>query len=567
MHKRSYHNLLLTILCGLLVDSFSDASNKIEAHLLPREQTSETKVFFHQENDWSPTYTDAKILEIEGGIENQNVSFLLLSVNDTQYPLLTTDGSFRKPIHLEPGKNTLLVSTNLMEVPPVKLIVFKVEPAKLLKVENRFEGGVDQVIKLPELPPGGTTTVELQSPVVRIVGKNDTQDIVNLKVRDSYNNTLPVESLPNGIFAVNYTLREHSSYLTFLSSLHNRTLDTIRLNLELEDIIQLNFQSDQVPHGWIVNGPEQNHPISQLDTVVLQGRLRAVENGDVELITGGVSKIIPVENHLFTTEIPLQLNSLNRGRVRVNLNNQSFFESFQIEQKEPTIKVISLHQMVLDGSLFQPKIELHPKLGVPLELRECVIRLRGTAQFLGELNLVLERIPDGKRLPIEVNFRKFDSSIPLEIGSFSYNLLLEGDGFSRPYYSFEVNVQPGIKVEAVNFIPYRKGKMKLMRNEITLRGVVFGIKRGLMQLNMSGESYPIPVLDGQFEMDNAIEIPSGSNSFELTLREGNSIVRREYEFEISEFVIPDVIQSGASTTEEEEEEGSDSVDQESKVGL
>ena len=425
MHKRSYHNLLLTILCGLLVDSLCYASSKIEVHLSPPAQTSAIEVFFHQENDWSPIYTDAEKLEIDGSIENLNVSFLLLSVNGRQFPLLITADTFRKLIHLGPGKNIVTVSSNLMDVPPAELTVYKIESVKILRIENQFEGGGDQIIELPVIPPGGTATINLHSPVIRIVGKKGSQDIVNLKVRDSYSNTLPVESLPNGTFAVNYTLREHSSYLTFLSSLQNRTLDNIRLNLELEDIIQLNFHSEHVPLGWIINGPEQNHPISQLDTVILQGRLQAVENGDVELITEGESKIIPVKNHLFTTELPLQLNSFTRGRVRVNLNNQSFFESFQIEQKEPSIKVISLHQMVLDGSLFQPTIELHPDLGVPLKLRECVLRLRGTAQFLGELNLVLESMPDGKRLPIKVSSRKFDCSIPMELGTHSYNLLLK----------------------------------------------------------------------------------------------------------------------------------------------
>ena len=83
-------------------------------------------------------------------------------------------------------------------------------------------------------------------------------------------------------------------------------------------------------------------------------------------------------------------------------------------------------------------------------------------------------------------------------------------------------------------------------------------------MSLGGESYPIPVLEGQFEMDKAIDIPTGSNSFELTLRERDSVIRRKYEFEVNEFVIPDIKHSVESTTQEESV--SDSVDQESSDG-
>lgn len=542
MYNGCFHRSLCFAICGLLLvasGGLRAASDPIEIELLPGEDAPRDSGFFHQSNVWAPVYTSFDQLQLKGRVNFGGMEFLLLSVNDRRFPIyVTEDHQFEKTIHLDPGENHIRVETNLRTLKPAEMEVVQVQAAEITGVVTEFEGGSDDVIPINQalLASPGPAAIQVRSPMIRITGILGTEGVVDLKVKDSYNNTLPVIPVGEHGFSVSYTLREKSSVLKLVSSLDNQIIRSDLLRLELQDMIEFDLNSPKNPIGWLLQGENHAFPVSQLDTVTIQGMLKSVDNGKVELIMGENTHAVPVKHHRFEVELPLELNQVNRGRVKVRINNQSFFESFQIDQIEPVIQIHSLKQEVLDGSFLLPEVLLNPDPAEPLRLRECNLSLTGRAQFIGELELVLQREPGGKVMQVAKASGDFDCRIPLEPGQFSYNLLLRGGGFARPYYSFDVEVQPAIKVEAVNHIPYRSGVIGLSKPELLLRGSVYSVKRGLMQMQLGNEMIPIPVLDGMFEMNRAVAIPSGCDQFELSIgsSSGDTRLRRTYTLEVQE---------------------------------
>jgi len=515
--------------------STSEAAHEISIRLSPIESKGSKDDFFYQANSWSPIFTDVSSVRLEGSLSVLGGNFLLLSNNDHQYPLHLIQGNFTKIIQLEPGENRLRIEGSSQDIKPAEAIIIQIEPTEVKEVRVKFQGGVDDVISLNSLSNSdGVYIVKVKSPMIYVSGKLGTSGVVDTKVKDSYNNTLPVQLSGKDQFGVEYTLREKYSQLRFASYLDNKELNHTRIQLELQDMIEFDFNSPKNPAGWITFNKEQLYPISQLDTVTIQGTLRAIESGVVEVIVGDYTQKATVENHRFEVQIPIAINQVNRGRVRLHLDNQSFFESFQIDQMEPKIRIDQFSQYQIEGSLLLPDVQLPLQSGVSMDLRECFLQLTGNAQFKGNLRLVIERSPDGKTIPVSAESGSFDVKIPLEQGQYTYNLQLQGGGFSRPYFSFDVNVAPAIKVEAINHLPYRDGTILLSRPEMLLRGIVYGVKRGLMQLQIDDQDYAIPVLNGSFEMNKAIPVPNGCNHFDLNLNAGEIHFTRSYNMQVVE---------------------------------
>jgi len=496
-------------------------------------QPSTEDTFFHQPDDWAPIYTDSAELEIRGSIVQDQTDFLLLQINQQFYPLDVVDGAFSKIIPLKPGENKISISSNKRIVKPILRKVFRVRPASIDSVVSVVEGG--NRIEVPFTVSSAAHThlsATLSSPVIMIMGTKGTAEVTELKVKDNYNNTLPVESLSGNRFAIHYTLRNDSAILKFSTTLEGRPLQKTNLELKLQNMVQLDFDSDKNPRGWVFKGTKQNHPVTQLDKFVLAGSVASIKNGEIELILQEEQSIVPVRNHLFEVDIPLEMNDITRGRVRMRLNGQTFFESFQIEQKEPVVQVEALKQIIIDGSLHLSDAVLKPRTDAPLELREGLLRLQGNAKFLNGLSLKLVSLKSQSTIASQQSAGAYRFEIPLPVGRHSFSLMLEGGGFSRPYYSFEVNVLPAIEVDAVNHIPYRSGKMELSKPELLLRGSVHAVKRGLLQLHLGNETYPISVLNGRFQMDKAVPIPDGTSEMSLRLQSNDLLFEQHFDFTV-----------------------------------
>ncbi len=497
--------------------------------------SDQPEAFFFQANHWSPFFTELNVLELSGTLSDERVSFLLLRVNDKLFPLEPDEGQFNTRIQLDPGPNHIQVESNLRHLQTAEQTVYRVEPARLLEVKEQVMGGAASSVNWQhsEKDQPEVTRVQLRSPMIQVTGIRGTEPVVELKVKDPYNNTLPVELIGDREFTVAYTARERSTYLDFISSLNNRELRRERLQLELEGLIQLAPSTPENPDGWSLWNPKTNTARVQLDTFTLAGSLFAVSEGEVEIVMGVDVMKVPVVNHQFEAQLPLRHNQLNRGRVRVTLNNQSFFESFQIEQREPVVNVGGLQRFQIDGSVLVPETPLEVRPGSTLRLPRGVLRLFGNAQFEGNLRLVLERSPDGTSIVISESTGPFEIHIPLEPGEAGYHLLLEGGGFSRPYYSFHAEVQEAIKVDAVNYLPYRSGLIELTRPELLLRGRVMGVQRGLMQLDLGDVVQSIPVLQERFEMDQALPVPEGCDHFKLSLQAGELTLEKQFEIQLA----------------------------------
>lgn len=489
--------------------------------------------FFHQSDDWAPLYTDAQKLEIRGSVTQAQTAFLLLQINQQFYPLDLVDGAFSKTIPLELGENTITVTSNNRVVKPVSRRVFKIRPARIDSVVSSVEGGNSIEVPFTVSSPGQNhLRATLSSPMITVTGTKGTAGVTELKVKDNYNNTLPIESLSANRFAIHYTLRNDSATLKFSTTLEGMPLQTSALELKLQDMIQLDFDSDKNPEGWVLKGTKQNHPVTQLDKFVLAGSVASIKNGEIELILDEKQSIVPVQTHLFEVDIPLRKNDITPGRVRMRLNGQTFFETFQIEQREPVVRVETLRQVAIDGSLHLSDEFLKLRTDAPLELREGILSLEGKAQFLSGLSLKLISLKSQSTIASKQTAGSYRFEIPLSIGQHSFSLLLEGGGFSRPYYSFEANVLPAIKVDAVNYLPYRSGTMELSKPELLLRGSVHAVKRGLLQLHLSNETHPIPVLNGRFEMEKALPIPDGTREFSLSLRSNDLLFEQHYNLKV-----------------------------------
>ena len=482
---------------------------------------SETSHFYQQESDWAPIFTGADEIELTGKTNVRMIDFLLLQTNETLYPLKVEDHAFSRTIPLQLGENQLKISSNIKDVKPVIQTIYRIRPAEIIQIKSQFKGGKDQIVTLekPSTLPA-TYNLSLSSPAVRIEGNFGTAGVTNLKVKDNYNNTLLVEPIGNNKFAIQYTMRGKSAKLVFVTSLENQVLATTHLNFQLDDMIQIDLESDPERQRWLLEKSSIGQTATQLNTVQISGRLESVQDGEVELILNEKSNVISVQDHQFKTELPLQLNRLNRGRLRVRINGQSFFETFQIAQKEPVIQIDRLTQLELDGSIHKPGelLEIHSE--GPLEISESILRLSGSAKFSGNLKLVLCHQPGGECLPVAEKGGDFKIQFPAPVGEHTYTLQLQGGSIQRDYDSFSLKVIPAIKLESINYLPYRSGVVKLNKPELLLKGTVAGINRGLMQLSLAGELHSIPVLNHTFEMDKALPIPDGTTEFSLTLNAG-----------------------------------------------
>jgi TonB family protein len=298
-------------------------------------------LFYQEDPAQSKVVTNQEMIDVSGNLGDQNAQFLLMSVNDKDYPVYPSGGVFHQTIQLERGVNTIKTALPGGWSSGTEKQVIVVESHTLNRIETRVIGGAWEEASVD----ASTDMIKVTHPIVRLSGRAFAHSDAQLRAKDGYSQPLMVEQKGQE-FSVDHVLHEGENVVLLSSTYQGEPFHESKIRLFLEKVIHMELDPDSPLSSFVETASLANQVSSIASEIALRGSVPAIKNGSLTLTIGNESVETSISDHQFFSVIQLPEEGLHQIKAQVKIGGQTYVDFFDIYYHEPVAKMDAIAPML-----------------------------------------------------------------------------------------------------------------------------------------------------------------------------------------------------------------------------
>lgn len=475
-----------------------------QIHIDISKYDSENGLFFLDENQ-STILTDLNRLRAKIRVEGAYDGQVIVNGIENTFIFETKDSQCEFDLALNDGVNELKARWYDGFYHTEERQIIRLQPSSLEEIQ--FKVGEKIVSSIP-LESKVSEPIKTTIPSIVLVGSSKTAEWARLNAESGSGQPILVRE-SEGRFEVPYTLRAGENTILIETKYQNLVLSSQKLTFTLSNPINLQPASYLSYRGFSQRDGSDKRISTQLKNFFFQGTVEALAEGTVTISTSDVELKLPIHDHKFSGSIELKENSSHTLKASVEINGHTYFDYLVVSHQHSDIEienVISSHingQQYVDGEILE-RVE-----GGGFKSLSPVIRLKGRYSFKGSLIAQLRNTKTDAAIWLGDESGPFDVFVPLNLGDNHFEFVVSNGTRSIILKTLNVQFEDPIQITSVNRLPVNSTPVRVARNEVTIAGIIPCLERGILHLRWKNNDMNIPVLDGRFELDTPLSLPSG----------------------------------------------------------
>jgi TonB family protein len=477
--------------------------------------------FYQDDHARSRVITDQDSLELLGKCESEDINFVLLTINGTDFPVYPDSGAFQETVTLQNGINTITTSVAGTSGRAAEKQVIVVEPHKYTSVEIGVVGGDWQAIDVEGLE----NPISVSSPLIRVRGSAFVHKDASLRVKDGYSQPVMVAQKGRA-FEVTHVLNEGDNSLAIGSHYLGEPYHETQLTFELNKVVKLDLDYDAPQYKFLELSGSARQANSYTAEIPIKGHVPAIQNGVLSLSHGDHQFDVDIVDHQFSTIVNLPSEGLHQITAQINIEGKSFIDYLDVHYRNPQAALVSFSETQWVGSRFESlgHNELQQK-DEAISVASPSVNLAGSIAISKDQNPHIVNVTSGQTFPVSANEGLYEVLVSLEQGTNEIQLRV---GDSTHYLICDkllLDAQPIFEINDIEGNLISDPVIDVLDGVFALQGSLPWMKEGSVEFQVGSIRRTIPVEDGRFSDSQPIVLETGNYpAFITALNDGSEML-------------------------------------------
>ena len=488
-----------TLVAGLL--ACSGVAQAIEIWLIAPEDSSK---WIAKPDTWDAVITREDTIRLRGLLEEKGTDFVLIQINEKDYPLWILGSSFDTDIPLERGENTVTAEVKAGDYKTAQLKVIRVDNITGMAVSEMVlkDDGSEQSLYAEEpVEISSESKFRTRIPRIQIAGQHNLpkEGVVEAFFQER-NERLPV-AIDANTFTLNCSLMQGDNSIVVRTKMGRNVVDEQTISVRLDKPIELAAPTDEEQPVDAAATTDRRRFVTTKEKFVLKGRIPGVSQGKLNVNLGDQQVEVTIADHQFEHVLELEEGAEHQISLSLPFGDQHYFDQVTVQHYSERIEVMEVHVRKLGTRDFEPLIPnpdgyrvASPSVALHGESVSSFPAWIRNGDFISE---------------IEVSKGRFVTEVPLHEGDNEVEFFLGSPDEPKALDSILFTRGPVVKISHDLTDDNSDGifVFEAPTGDFYPTGNVPGMEKGSVLVTLGEEKQTLPVSNGVFRAEKAMVLP------------------------------------------------------------
>lgn len=490
----------------------------IEIWLIAPEDSSK---WIAKPDTWDAVITREDTIRLKGLLEEKGTDFVLIQINEKDYPLWILGSSFDTDIPLERGENTVTAEVRAGDYKKAQLKVIRVDNITDLSVSEMVlkDDGSEQSLYAEEpVEISSESKFRTRIPRVQISGQHNLpkEGVVEAFFQER-NERLPV-AIDANTFTLNCSLMQGDNSIVVRTKMGRNVVDEQTISVRLDKPVELAAPTDEEQPAEGVATTDRRRFVTTNQTYVLKGRIPGVAEGKLNVTLGDQQVEVPITDHQFEHTLQLEEGAEHQISLSLPFGDQHYFDQVTVQHYSERIEVMEVHVRKLGTRDFEPLIP-NPD-GYRVASPSVALHGESVSSFPAWIrngDFVSE---------IEVSRGRFVTEVPLREGENEVEFFLGSPEEPKALDSILFTRGPIIQISHDLTDDNSDGifVFEAPSGDFFPAGIVPGMQQGSVLVTLGEEKTTLPVTNGVFRADKPLVLlPSTPTDLVVNVKDNDQV--------------------------------------------